>query len=75
MNADRRNRLRAAKSKLEIVRDDIAGICNEEDECRSNMPENLAGSERYERSEECSDMMEAAIASIDDAIGSIEEAI
>ena len=75
MNKDRRARLRAVRNKLNDAREEVVAIRDEEDETRDNMPENLAYSERYERSEECSGAMDAAIDSIDEAIGSIEEAI
>jgi hypothetical protein len=46
------------------------------------MPESLAGTDRYEHSEECSEAMESALGAIDTArslikaaIGSVEEAI
>ena len=82
MNAARRKRLSIAKRRLKDVccilrevRDTVSSICEEEDEARDNMPENLTYSERYEKSEECSEAMEDAIESIGDAISSIESAI
>ena len=75
MNADRRARLRIIRNKLNDVRDDLESVREDEDEARDNMPENLAYSDRYERSEECSSSMDDAIGYISDAINSVEEAI
>ena len=75
MNKERRDRLRAVRSKLNDVRDEIESIRDDEDEARDNLHENFAYSERYERSEECSELMDAAIDSVNEAIGSIEDAI
>ena len=70
MNAQRRNRL-----VLENVKNNLTAICDEEDEARWKMPENLESSDRYERSEECSDAISDAADSVDDAIGDIASAI
>lgn len=56
-----------AKEKLEAVRD-------EEDEYKENIPENLQGSERYERAEAAVDSLADAIYSLEEALDSIEEA-
>lgn len=56
-----------AKEKLETVRD-------EEDEYKENIPENLQGSERYERAEAAVDSLADAIYSLEEALDSIEEA-
>ena len=68
MNRQRRARLRAARTKLSEARDEIEAIRDEEDEARDNMPENLQDSDRYTESEECSEAMDAAISSIEEAI-------
>jgi hypothetical protein len=75
MNSRRRAKLKEAKDKLSRIRDEVESICEEEDEVRANMPENLQYSERYEESEDCSRAMENAISSIDDAISFIAETI
>lgn len=56
-----------AKDKLEIVRD-------EEEEYKEHIPENLQGSERYERAEAAVDSLADAIYSLEEALDSIEEA-
>ena len=47
----------------------------EEEEYRDNMPENLQGSERYERADEACDSLDSAYSSLEEAIEYIDEAI
>lgn len=61
MIADVVERLEAAKSDLEMIRD-------EEQDAFDNMPEGLQGSERGET-------MEEAIGHLDEAVESVEEAL
>ena len=46
----------------------------EENDFLDNAPENLAESERYEKSQNAIDYLTDAIDNIDEAIGSLEEA-
>lgn len=82
MNNERRGRLRNCrqtlnkiKDELTDIRDEIESVRDDEDDARDNMPENLCESERYLRSEECSDAMDSAISSIEEAIDFVTEAI
>ena len=75
MNKSRRGRLRLVRTKLEDAKNEIESILEEEDEARDNTAENLVYSERYERSEECSESMENAIESLSDAIEHVENAL
>ena len=78
MNKERRKALLDIMVQLEELKSSIEEI-QEEDEGgdgrRENMPENLQGSERYERSEEASGNLSDAISSLEDSISSIGEAI
>ncbi len=49
-------------------------IKDEEQECMDNMPENLWGSERYEKAEEAVSNLEDAINYLEEAVSSIEYA-
>jgi chromosome segregation ATPase len=68
MNNKRRQSIKAAIEQLESCAIDLESIKDEEDEYRNNMPENLQASDRYTASEECSDGIESAIDSINEAI-------
>ena len=56
-----------AKERLEMLHD-------EEEEYRDNIPENLQGSERYERAEEAVDALDSAMSSLEEALNYIETA-
>jgi len=68
MNKKRRAAIDAIRTKLEEFAVELEDIQGEEEEYRDNMPENLQGSERYEKADE-------AATAIGDAISSIEEAV
>ena len=52
MNNPRRKKLQAIIDQLEELKSSLEELQEEEEECRDNMPENLQGSERYERADE-----------------------
>ena len=54
MNKLRRKTLQKIFDQLSDLREEIEAVKEEEDGSRENMPENLQGSERYERSETAS---------------------
>ena len=49
-------------------------LLSEEEEYRDNVPENLQGSERYEKADNACDSIQYAIDNIEDAVSNIEEA-
>ena len=53
--------------------DNLSSIRDEEDEARDNMPENLQDSDKYSESEECSDKMQDALDSGEEAVSVLEE--
>lgn len=66
MNNKRRSRLSAAIGMLSNAASIVEAVCDDEQDCMDNCPENLQGSERFER-------MENAVDSLNDAIEKIEE--
>jgi len=50
-------------------------VCDKEQDCIDNYPENLQGTERYEQMEAAVDSLNDALEKIDDAKGHIESAI
>ena len=53
MNKTRRKELESIISVLETQKERIELVTEEEQEARDNLPENLDGSERAEKMEEC----------------------
>lgn len=68
MNANRRKAIDKIVSRLEELQADLASVWGEEQEAYDNTPESLQESGRYTESEE-------AISAMEDADGSIQEAI
>ncbi len=75
MNNSRRKDLRGIIDQIEELKGLLEDLMCEEEEFRDNIPENLQGSERYEKSDAaCNDMQDALIY-LDDAATCIEAAI
>lgn len=75
MNRLRRKQVSDLQSKIEELRSELESIKEEEDEYRGNMPENLWNSTLYESSEECSDNMDYALDSLEEAMGYLENVL
>ena len=74
MNNTRRKQIQVIIDKLLAIREDLDLIRDEEQEAFDNTPENLYGSERYERAEEAVDNLDEAYDAFDDIIDYLEEA-
>ena len=73
-------RLEALKSEIEDIASDLEALKDEEEEYLDNIPENLQGSERYERAESAVDALDGAMSDLEDIdieaiIDQINEAI
>ena len=74
MNNERRQKIKKVIESLQKHQQNIESIMEEENDFLDNAPENLAESERYEKSQNAIDYLTDAIDNIDEAIGSLEEA-
>lgn len=74
MNDRRRKSLKQALSMLESASQIINMVAEEEQDCLDNMPENLQGSERYEKMEDVVSLLESATEDIDTASERIRDA-
>lgn len=75
MNAERRNRLRNAIRMLTSVAHIIESVCDKEEDCMDNYPENLQSTDRFEQMETAVDSLNGALEKLDDAKECIELAI
>lgn len=75
MNKIRRKELQTIIDRLEELKDALEDLQSDEEVYRDNMPENLHGSEKYERTDDACDNLSDAVSSLEEAIGSIESAI
>lgn len=75
MNEKRRGRLRDALKMLSNAASIVEIVCDGEQDCIDNYPENLQSTERFECMESAVDSLNDALEKIDDAKGRIELAI
>ena len=75
MNNKRRSRLSAAIGMLSNAASILDDVCEAELDCMDNCPENLQGSERFERMESAVDNLNDALEKLEDAKGYVELAM
>lgn len=75
MNKQRRTTLNQINDLITSVYEDLENCKDQEEEYRDNMPENLQGSERYEKAEDAVNMLEEALESLQQAMDNIQEVI
>lgn len=73
MNRIRRKALAEIQAKIEELQNDLQVLLEEEEEYRDNMPENLQGSERYEKTDTACDNIGSALDGLQEAIDSYRE--
>lgn len=74
VNKERRNLLSKAQSALNTAENYVTQALDDEQDCLGNMPENLEGSERYEKMEAAVEQMEYAVECITNAYEALDEA-
>jgi hypothetical protein len=75
MNRLRRARLQGVSGSISELIGTLHDIRDNEENYKENMPENLYGSERYEKAEEAVEQIEEAIELLEEASGLVEEAM
>lgn len=75
MDEKRRGRLRDAMKMLSSAASIVDAVCDKEQDCVDNYPENLKGTEKYERMENAVDSLNEALEGIDEVKRHIESAI
>ncbi|MBQ9227578.1 MAG: hypothetical protein IJ168_02000 [Eubacterium sp.] len=75
MNNPRRKKLNDIIAALNELKEYLEAMMEEEEAYRDNIPENLQGSERFEKSDEACDALSYALDSIDEVIENIKNAV
>lgn len=75
MNNTRRNSLKEAIQLLTRVSVMVDTVCDKEQDCVDNYPENLQGTEKFENMEDAVESLNDALEKIDDAKSCIQAAI
>ena len=75
MNAQRRKQLSEISDKIELIKEEITFLQEEEQDALDNMPDSLQYSEKGERMQTAIDTMDSILQSLDDSMMYILEAI
>lgn len=75
MNAQRRKQLSGISDKIELIKEEITFLQEEEQDALDNMPDSLQYSEKGERMQTAIDAMDSVLQSLDDSMMYILEAI
>lgn len=75
MNKVRRKALADLVEQFEVLKEELESLMEEEEEYRDNMPENLQGSERYEKADAACDNLSDAVYNLEETISSIQTVI
>lgn len=75
MNKQRRKQLEEVSELIENAKCILEELRDEETEYRDNIPENLQGSEKYEKADCACDSLDNAVDNLDEAINNINEAV
>ena len=73
MNKARRKNIQDVVNQLEDLKSTLEDLQGEEEEYQDNIPENLQGSERYEKAEEACDTLSEAVGGLENIITSLGE--
>lgn len=68
MNRLRRARIRSTVQQIELARDRLELIMDEEVDSMNEYPENLHGTDIYQTMESCVDLLDSSIEKLDDVI-------
>ena len=74
MNNIRRKAIGKIQEQLDELRSTLQDVLDEEQECFDNIPENLWGSERYEKADEALENLTCAMENIEEVVNYLTEA-
>ena len=75
MNKERRKKIAAIMEDLEILKNRIQEVLDDETDAFENMGEGLQASDVGSASEDAQECMECAIEAVEDAVASLEEVL
>lgn len=75
MNKQRRKEIQEIIDRIEAIKSDLETVRDDEQFYMDSIPENLMGSERYEKAEEAVSNLEGACDNLDEALEQLEAAM
>ena len=75
MNRNRRKRIADLRERIDIIKNELEEVMEEEQDARDNLPNNLQDSEKAEKMDDTIGSIEYAIGNLEETIENLDEAV
>ena len=75
MNKNRRKRIADLRERIDIIKNELEEVMEEEQDARDNPPNNLQDSEKAEKMDDTIGSIEYAIGNLEETIENLDEAV
>ena len=75
MNKNRRKRIADLRERIDIIKNELEEVMEEEQDARDNLPNNLQASEKAEQMDDTIGSIEYAIGNLEETIENLDEAV
>ena len=75
MNKERRKRIADLCERIDVIKNELEEVMNEEQDARDNFPDNLQDSEKAEKMDDAIGSIEYAMGDLESAIENLEQAV
>ena len=75
MNKNRRKRIADLRERIDIIKNELEEVMEEEQDPRDNLPNNLQDSEKAEKMDDTIGSIEYAIGNLEETIENLDEAV
>ena len=75
MNKNRRKRIADLRERIDIIKNELEEVMEEERDARDNLPNNLQDSEKAEKMDDTIGSIEYAIGNLEETIENLDEAV
>ena len=75
MNKNRRKRIADLRERIDIIKNELEEVMEEEQDARDNLPNNLQDSEKAEKMDDTIGSIEYAIGNLEETIENLDEAL
>jgi len=75
MNKNRRKRIADLRERIDIIKNELEEVMEEEQDARDNLPNNLQDSEKAEKMDDTIGSIEYAIGNLEETIENLDEAV
>lgn len=75
MNKNRRKRIADLRERIDIIKNELEEVMEEEQDARDNLPNNLQDSEKAEKMDDTIGSIEYAIGNLEETIKNLDEAV